>query len=170
MNRRKLREHIFKLVFTIIDKYLPEENIVYYFEDNKIDEGAAEIKAVTMGIVNNLHSIDAVILEHTKGYTFARISKVCLAVMRVAIYEILFLDSVPNSVAISEAMEIASKYEDEKSKAFVNGVLGAFVKINSRSSEESTLGDCDAGCSVQSPEEIDFEIEQSIEKGEIEDK
>ena len=137
MNRRKLREHIFKLVFTIIDKYLPEENIIYYFEDNKIEEDADEIKAVTMGVVNNLHTIDSVILEHTKGYTFARISKVCLAVMRVAIYEILFLDSVPNSVAISEAMEIASKYEDEKSKAFVNGVLGAFVKSLTKDAEEN---------------------------------
>jgi N utilization substance protein B len=161
MNRRKLREHIFKLVFTIIDKYLPEENIVYYFEDNKIEEGAPEIKAVTMGIVNNLHAIDAVILEHTKGYTFARISKVCLAVMRVAIYEILFLDSVPNSVAISEAMEIASKYEDEKSKAFVNGVLGAFVKSESRagqSTEDSSRG----------ADELDLEIKQSDDNNETE--
>jgi N utilization substance protein B len=129
MNRRKIREHIFKLVFTIIDRYLPEENVVYYFEDNNIEDAdSIEIKDVTIGVVNNLHQIDEVILKHTKGYEFSRISKVCLAVMRVAIYEILFIESVPDSVAISEAMEIASKYEDEKSKAFVNGVLGAFVK------------------------------------------
>jgi N utilization substance protein B len=143
MNRRKLREHIFKLVFTIMDRYLPEENIVYYFEDNNIeDSDSQEIKTVTMGVLYNLQTIDGVILEYTKGYTFARISKVCLAVMRVAIYEILFLDSVPDSVAISEAMEIASKYEDEKSKAFVNGILGAFVKGNgARGVEELNLND-----------------------------
>ena len=51
------------------------------------------------------------------------------AIMRVAMYEILYMPEIPNSAAINEALEIAKKYEDEKVVAFVNGILGSFVRM-----------------------------------------
>ena len=130
MKRRELREHIFKLVFSAIDNSeFPEENFEYYFFDNEIKEKEAEyIKETVTGIAAKLSEIDEAVKDNAKGYTFDRISKICLAVMRVAIYEIYYLPDVPGNVSISEAIEIAEKYENEKSKSFVNGVLGAVLR------------------------------------------
>ncbi len=126
MKRRELREHAFKLVFAGGDGALPEGGLEYYLSDNKIvgkDASALQKKVET--VFSNLDAIDEAIGQNIKGYTFERISKVSLAVMRLAVSEILFDEDIPDGVAISEAMEIAAAYEDEKSKAFVNGVLGA---------------------------------------------
>ena len=130
MKRRELREHTFKLVFSALENDIfPEESFEYYFDDNEIQEKDAEyIKTTVNGIVSNLQAIDKAILDNTKGYTFDRISKVCLAVMRVSVYEIFYLPDVPDNVSISEAIEIAEKYENDKSKSFVNGILGAILR------------------------------------------
>ena len=130
MKRRDLREHIFKLVFSALENdVFPEENFEYYFDDNEIHEKDAEyVKSAVNGIVSNLSAIDKAILENTKGYTFERISKVCLAIMRVAVYEIYYIPDVPGNVSISEAVLIAEKYENEKSKSFVNGILGTILR------------------------------------------
>jgi len=132
MKRRELREHTFKLVFSaLFDTCFPEESFEYYFLDNDISGADAEyIRSAVNGIVSHLGSIDEAILRNTKGYTFDRISKICLAAMRVAIYEIFYIpnDDIPGSVSISEAIEIAEKYENEKSKSFVNGILGTVLR------------------------------------------
>ena len=69
--------------------------------------------------------VDEVIAANVKGYAFDRISKVSLAVLRLGVAEMLFDETVPDGVAVSEAMAIAETFEDEKTKTFVNGVLGA---------------------------------------------
>lgn len=126
MKRRELREHAFKLIFSGNEGALPEGGLEYYLTDNKITgKDAVALTNKTQAVFSNLEAIDQAIGQHIKGYTFDRISKVSLAVMRLAVSEILFDDEIPDGVAISEAMEIVATYEDEKSKAFVNGVLGA---------------------------------------------
>lgn len=129
MKRRELREHIFKLVFTGHEGFLPEGGVEYYCQDNEIIGKDAKLISdkVTL-IFSNLEKIDALIGENIKGYTFDRISKVSLAVLRLGVYEVVLDEDIPDGVAISEAMEIAAKYEDEKSKAFVNGVLGSVAR------------------------------------------
>ena len=62
------------------------------------------------------------------GWKFERIPLVASAIMRVAMYEILYMPEIPNAAAINEAVEIAKKYEDEKVVAFLNGILGSFVR------------------------------------------
>ena len=129
MKRREAREHIFKLVFSGHEGTLPEGGVEYYCTDNEIiGKDARQISEKTENIFSNLEKIDSLIAENVKGYTFDRISKVSLAVLRLGVYEIMFDDDIPDGVAISEAMEIAAKYEDEKSKAFVNGVLGSVTR------------------------------------------
>ena len=126
MKRRELREHAFKLVFSGTEGALPERGLSYYLLDNQITgKDAAALTEKTELVFSNIEAVDNAIKENIKGYTFDRISKVSLAVLRLAVSEILFDDDIPDGVAISEAMEIAATYEDEKSKAFVNGVLGA---------------------------------------------
>ena len=65
-----------------------------------------------------------------KGWTLSRISKASLAILRHAIYEMKYVDSVPYSVSINEAVELAKKYTIDESR-FVNGILGAFARDNS---------------------------------------
>lgn len=126
MKRRELREHAFKLVFAGSEGTLPDGGLEYYLADNKITgKDATALQEKVKTVFSNLEAIDEAIGQNIKGYTFDRISKVSLAVMRLAVSEILFSEDVPDGVAISEAVEIVATYEDEKSKGFVNGVLGA---------------------------------------------
>lgn len=129
MKRRELREHAFKLVFSERGKTLPEEAVEYYCSDNAITGKDKQQLIQKVGnVLQHLEEIDKAIGTHIKGYAFDRISRVSLAVLRLAVSEILYDDSVPAGVAISEAVAIAGTYEDEKSKAFVNGVLGSVYR------------------------------------------
>ena len=130
MKRRELRENIFKLVFSLNNEnILSEESISHYFEDNKInDTDEIFIKNEVFGIIEKLNEIDEVIKENLANYTFERISKVSLAVLRVAVYEINYVADIPDAVAASEAVNISEIYEDEKSKGFINGILGSVIR------------------------------------------
>lgn len=126
MKRRELREHAFKLIFSGNDGVLSEEGVEFYLADNSIKgKDAKELTDKVKLVFDNLAKVDEVIAANVKGYAFERISKVSLAVLRLGVAEMLFDETVPDGVAVSEAMAIAETFEDEKSKTFVNGVLGA---------------------------------------------
>ncbi len=72
--------------------------------------------------------IDGYIERYAKGWKISRISRTALAVLRCAICEILYMDDVPNSAAINEAVELCKGYDEPETVAFVNGVLGGFVR------------------------------------------
>lgn len=137
MKRRELRENIFKIIFSLnSDDVFSEETFLYYLDDNNISEQDGEfIKKEVVGIMENLEAIDETISENLKNYTFERISKVCLSVLRVAVYEINFVSEIPDAVAASEAINIAEVYEDEKSKGFINGVIGSVIRKKSEGNE-----------------------------------
>ena len=78
--------------------------------------------------IENAETIDGYIEKYSLNWKKVRISKVNLAVLRLAIGEILYYDDTPDSVAINEAVEIVKKYGGDEEKAYVNGVLGKFVK------------------------------------------
>ncbi len=79
------------------------------------------------GVLDNIAEIDGVISQHAIGWKTKRMSKVSLSVMRIAVYEMKYTD-VPFSVSINEAVELSKKFDDEKSPAFVNGVLNAVAE------------------------------------------
>lgn len=85
------------------------------------------IKVQYEGLLENLADIDNIISENAVGWKISRIDKIDLAILRVAIYEIIFDDAVPNIVAINEAIELAKEYSSEKSHKFINGIL---AKVN----------------------------------------
>ncbi len=88
----------------------------------------AYIRALVCGVADHAPELDEVIAKYAKGWSFDRIPLVASAIMRVAMYEILYFRDVPNSVAINEAVEIAKKYETPETGKVINGILGSFVR------------------------------------------
>lgn len=132
MNRSAIRENAFKLIYSLeIQK--PEnidEQIDLFFESNDIKDEEAKkyIKNVILGIAKNEEQILENIEKNLKeDWKLNRISKMDLSILKLAIYEIKFSD-VPYKVAINEAVELAKKYGEDKSKNFVNGILASVVK------------------------------------------
>ena len=86
------------------------------------------ITRLTLGVGSRGAELDGYIEKYAKGWRFSRIDRVASAIMRVAMYEILYMDDVPDKVAINEAVEIAKRYLDDEVVKFINGILGSFVR------------------------------------------
>ena len=85
-------------------------------------------RALVEGVAEHLPAIDLLLEEHVEGWTVARLAALDRTILRVAVEELLYRDDVPDSVAISEAVEAASELSTEESKAFVNGILGNIAR------------------------------------------
>lgn len=132
MNRRALREQIFKLLFRVEfnNKEDMELQCDLFFDDeeNAASEKDMEyIKGKFTKIAEKLTEIDAMINETAKGWSTDRMGKVDLTIIRLAVYEIKFDEAVPTGVAINEAVELAKKFGQDGSAGFVNGVLAKFA-------------------------------------------
>lgn len=132
MNRSAIRENAFKLIYSLeIQKTENiEEQIDLFFESNDIrdEEAKKYIKDVILGIEKNKENILTNIEKNLKeDWKLSRISKMDLAILELAIYEIEFSE-IPYKVSINEAVELAKKYGEDKSKNFVNGILASIVK------------------------------------------
>ena len=132
MNRTKTREQAFKLIYSLeIQKRNDlEEQIDLYIESNEIvDRNAIEyIKDAVLGIEKNKNEILEKIEKNLKSdWKIERISKIDLAILKLAIYEIKYKE-IPFKVVINEAVELAKKYGEDASKNFVNGILASIVK------------------------------------------
>ena len=86
------------------------------------------IRRLVKGVSEHGAELDGYIEKYAKGWKFARIPLVASAIMRVAMYEILYMQDIPNGAAINEAVEIAKKYETPETVKFINGILGSFVR------------------------------------------
>ncbi len=89
---------------------------------------AAYIRRLVSGVSEHGAELDGYIAKYAKGWKFERISLVASAVMRVAMYEILYMQDIPNGAAINEAVEIAKRYETAETARFINGILGSFAR------------------------------------------
>ena len=132
MGRKKARDNAFKCVYQLsfgqdieIEKIL--ENC--YIENENDEEEKKYIENVLNGVKVNLEKIDNVILNNLKNWTIDRIFKIDLAILRLAIYEILFIDNIPVKVSANEAVELAKKFGGDDTPAFVNGVLAKVAAI-----------------------------------------
>ncbi len=86
------------------------------------------IRRLVSGVAEHAAELDTYIEKYAQGWRFERISLVASAIMRVAMYEILYMPDIPNGVAINEAVEIAKKYESPEVVRFMNGILGSFLR------------------------------------------
>lgn len=80
-------------------------------------------ESLIQGAIENLNTIDQNIQEHAQNWTFSRIAKTDLAILRLAIYELLFRNDIPPIVSINEAIDLAKIFSDKESKRFINGIL-----------------------------------------------
>ena len=87
-----------------------------------------DVKKLVEGVCDKQEEIDGIIGKFSNKRTVERIPKINLAILRLAIYEAMYEESVPVNVAISEAVALAGKYALEPDVSFVNGVLGSFAK------------------------------------------
>ncbi|MBR6252887.1 MAG: transcription antitermination factor NusB [Clostridia bacterium] len=83
-----------------------------------------------LGISNNRSTIDEKIKSHLKDWDFNRINKIDLAILRLAIYEICFVDDIPCKVSVNEAVELSKAFGEDSSSSFVNGILAEIIKEN----------------------------------------
>lgn len=144
MTRTTAREIAMHLVYEQdYHDELPEELLSAVFNDNYYPRLAEEmdlyqekpnakqmeyIENCVRGVYVKKQELDAVIEEYAVGWKVSRISKVSLAVLRLAIFEILYVEDAPTGAVINEAVEIARRYEEEDKVSFINGILGSFAR------------------------------------------
>lgn len=124
MNRKQQREAVFGLLFESDFRRdeTPLEVYATWCEQNGEPEGDF-IKNAFFGVCEQQDEIDAIIERHSNGWKVARLTRVSRALIRLCVYEMR--SGVPAAVAINEAIELSKKYDDDKAKSFVNGVLGS---------------------------------------------
>lgn len=105
---------------------LSSENEVYAERPSR--QQIAYIDGVVSGVANRAEDLDANIQKFSIGWDISRISRLTRSIMRLAIYEILYVDDVPTGAAISEAVRLAKKYDGDDTGSFVNGILGSFAR------------------------------------------
>ena len=128
MTRKQAREEAFILIFEKEFSDCPIDEILELaieVRDLVPDEYITEVFG---GVFENLESIDSDISNNLVGWKKERISKTVLAILRLAIFEIRYIESIPHSVSINEAVELAKKYATKEDAAFVNGILSTIVK------------------------------------------
>lgn len=135
-HRRKEREEAFLLVF---ERMFKDDEVDEVFE-SAVDARDAEIsnftKILVNGVYDNLETIDEEIERNLKSWKKNRISRVVLTLLRIAVYEILFMDNIPMSVSISESVQLCKKYASDKDASFLNGVLGSVARSHEKKNGE----------------------------------
>ena len=131
MSRKKARDNAFKCVYEL--EFGRDENLekilnnCYEENDNKPEE-KEYIKKVLKGIKEKLEEIDGIILSKLKNWSLDRIAKIDLAILRLAVYEIKYMEDIPEKVSANEAVELAKTYGNNDSKSFVNGVIAKVIE------------------------------------------
>ena len=138
MTRREIRDSAFKLVF---EQLLRDDDIQELYDiAEEIDEITVndEVKKIVEGTISHAEELDSIISGYSKSRSIARISKLNLAILRIALYESIYDDNTPMNAAISEAIKLAMTYTYQEDTSFINGVLGAFSRdMEKKNGEEN---------------------------------
>ena len=139
MSRTHAREDAFKLIFEMeITKITGEEALSYLFDtveennemwaQDSISSSARQyLEMIVLGVEEKSSELNEMIESTLKDWTMKRISKVSLSILRLAAYEIHYMEDIPNKVSVNEAVELAKKYAGKAESSFVNGVLGTLI-------------------------------------------
>lgn len=129
MTRSEAREQAFIVLF---EKIFDDESTIAEIVENAREAELIKInnfaENILKAVEENMASIDEIISDNSKGWTVARLPKVSLAVLRLAIGEMKYIDEVPAGVSVNEAVELTKKYGTAEDASYINGVLGAVAK------------------------------------------
>ncbi len=129
MNRREERRQVLYLLFeTLFREDESPEAIYSNARDERQIPESKYIEATYFGVQNNLDVIDAEINSHAKGRSASQMTKITRSILRLAVYEILFVEDINGVFSINEAVELTKEFEDVKVKGFVNGILNTIYK------------------------------------------
>ncbi len=137
MTRREIRDSAFKLVF---EQLLRDDDInELYAIAEEIDEITVndEVKKIVEGTLQHAEELDNIISGYSKSRSIGRISKLNLAILRIALYESIYDDNTPTNAAISEAIKLSMVYTYQEDTSFINGVLGAFSRDRKKEEENA---------------------------------
>jgi len=137
MTRREIRDSAFKLVF---EQLLRDDDINELYEiAEEIDEITVndEVKKIVEGTLEHAEELDGIISRYSKSRSIGRISKLNLAILRIAMFESIYDENTPMNAAISEAIKLSMMYTYQEDTAFINGVLGAFSRDTQKSEGEN---------------------------------
>lgn len=98
------------------------------FAEYPDEKQMAYIRELFFGVAERRSELDGFIERYSRGWKAARISKTAAAILRSAMYEILYMDDIPDAAAINEAVELSKGYDDHEVVVFLNGVLGGFIR------------------------------------------
>ncbi len=129
MKRSEAREWAFKLIFE--SQFHPELTFAELYENAEGIEGFQKdkfIETLFEGVSACSPDLDELIGKYSKGWSSERMSKVSLAILRLSVFELKYLEDVPMSVSINEAVELAKKYDSDDAPSFINGVLNTLAK------------------------------------------
>lgn len=137
MTRREIRDSAFKLVF---EQLLRDDDIQELYDiAEEIEEITVndEVKKIVEGTISHAAELDNIISGYSKSRSLSRISKLNIAILRIALYESIYDENTPMNAAISEAIKLSMVYTYQEDTAFINGVLGAFSRDRRKEKEEN---------------------------------
>jgi len=134
-NRHKGRERAFQILYGWSYARSWEQDYIHRTFDNFSSEQFEDNQEVNdfswkllKGVREELQTLDGIVAAYSQNWRLDRIARVEITILRLALYEMLFLEDVPVNVAINEAIELTKKFGDRKSNKFVNGILDAIGK------------------------------------------
>lgn len=128
MTRHQMRESAFLLTFERLFNDAPREEILALARECETVEVDERVERLFCAVDEKKEELDREIARYLKNWTLSRISRVSLAVLRVAMYELLFVDDMETDIVISEAVKITQEYTGKDDVSFVNGVLSSAAK------------------------------------------
>ena len=128
MTRRQAREEAFILIFEKVFNSDSVEEILDLAAEVRELTPDDYIKTVFSGVYDKLDELDEVISANSIGWNIKRISKTALCILRLAIFEIKYMEAIPTAVTINEAVELCKKYATTDDASFVNGILSTVAK------------------------------------------
>jgi len=128
MNRRQARESAFSILFETLFLEDNWEDLVKFARELDVLSFDSYSKSLIKGVIDMRKDLDDKIAPYLRGWDISRISRVSLAILELAFYEILYVDEVKPPIAINEAVELAKKYASPEDASFINGVLGSLVR------------------------------------------
>lgn len=128
MSRRDAREIAFKLIFEYTFSGQEKRELLDEYTAAMDSDDVSYISEVYFGVLSHYDELNTKITENIEKFALERLYKVDYSIMLLALYEIIYIDSIPYKVSVDEALKLAEKYSTEKSVKYINGVLSKFAR------------------------------------------